>query len=214
INIEIISSTKYISGGATSIGGLIIDYGNYDWSVHKKFKDLAIKHGPFTFHIKLRREVYRNLGACLSPHNAYLQSIGLETFALRTQKATDNCYQLAKHLQNINSIIAVNYPGLKTSSYFDIANKQFIGNPGSILTFNLKSKEACFRFLDNLKIIKRATNLHDNKTLIIHPASTIFSDFDENTKLEMSISNSMIRLSVGIEDIEDLIYDIEQALNY
>ncbi len=212
VNIEVISSTKYISGGATSIGGLILDYGNFDWSKYKKFEDIGKKHGPFAFFLKLKREVYRNLGACLSPHNAYLQSLGLETFALRAERTSENCFALAKSLQNLRGVKAVNYPGLETSTYFDIAKKQFNGRPGAILTFDLETKEACHKFLDKLKIIKRATNLNDNKSLIIHPASTIFSDFDNKTKTEMDIRDTMLRLSVGIEDINDLIQDIEQAL--
>jgi len=212
VHIDVISSTKYISGGATSIGGIILDYGNFDWSKFMKFGDAGSQFGHFTFLMKLRRDVYRNLGACLSPHNAYLQSLGLETFDLRAQRTSENCLKLAEFLEENEKIVSVNYPGLKSSPYYEIAKSQFSGNPGAILTFDLESKEACYQFINKLKVIKRATNLNDNKSLIIHPFSTIFSDFTLETKAEMNVRDTMLRLSVGIEGVNDLIDDIKQAL--
>lgn len=210
VDIEVISSTKFISGGATSLGGLIIDYGTYDWNLNNKLKELALQFGPQAFMIKLRREIFRNLGACLSPHNAYLQSLGLETIALRATQACSNCLVLANFLVTHPEIKHVNYPGLENSIYYKICKKQF-RYPGSILTFELVSKEACFRFMDKLKIIRRATNLNDNKTLILHPASTIFSEYSPEELKALHVPDTLIRLSVGIEDVEDLIEDIKQA---
>ncbi len=212
VDIEVISSTKYMSGGATSIGGLIIDNGTFDWSKSDKFKDDAIKFGPYTLSSKLKREVCRNLGACLSPHSAYLQSLGLETLTFRVDRSCSNAIGIAEYLQRLKQVKSVNYPGLKSSKYFKISRKQFGDNPGAILTFDLDSKEQCFSFMNSLKIIRRATNLNDNKTLIIHPASTIFGEYSPELKKQMGVSETMVRLSVGIEDKMDLIKDIDNAM--
>lgn len=212
VDIEVISSTKYISGGATSIGGLIIDNGTFDWSQSNKFKDEAIKYGPFALSVKLKREVFRNLGACLSPHNAYLQSLGLETLPLRVDKSCSNTLAIARHLQGLSQVQSVNYPGLTDSKFYEISKKQFGEKPGAILTFDLDSKKQCFIFMNNLKIIRRATNLNDNKTLIIHPASTIFCEYSPETKQQMGVRETMLRLAVGIEDKIDLINDINNTM--
>lgn len=211
VDIEIISSTKYISGGATSVGGLIIDYGTFDWRNCSKLKADAEKYGPFTLLRKLRREVYRNLGACLSPHNAYLQTLGLETLSMRIDKSCANALELARFLESHPKSGPVNYPGLVSSKHYQIAKKQFGDRFGSLLTFKLADRDACFRFMDRLKIIRRATNLNDNKTLIIHPASTIFCEYANEEKAAMDVGDSMVRVSVGIEDVDDIIDDLEQG---
>lgn len=213
VDIEVISSTKCISGGATSIGGLIVDYGTFDWSKSAKLGSLAKKFGPFAFNQKLRREVFRNLGACLSPFPAYLQSLGLETLQLRFEKAASNCLELANFLERLPQIKEVNYPGKISSEFYQISKQQFGNYPGAILTFNFSTKDECFTFINNLQLIKRATNVYDNKTLIIHPASTIFCDFDKETCKSINISDTLIRLSLGIEEVDDLKNDILQALN-
>lgn len=212
VDIEIISSTKMITGGATSMGGLVLDYGQFDWSKFAKLSDLAQRFGPFAFNAKLRKEIFRNLGACLSPYNAYLQSIGLETLSLRFDKAASNTLLLAEYLQTEERIINVNYPGLKTSGFYEIGKSQFGNYPGAILTFDFSSKEECFGFLNKLKLISRASNIYDNRSLIIHPASTIFGDYSPEKRREMGVSDTLIRLSVGIEDFEDLKNDIHSAL--
>lgn len=212
VDIEVISSTKWISGGATSVGGLIIDYGTYDWKKSDKLNKDAVKFGPFAFMNRLRREVYRNIGACMSPHNAFLQSLGLETLPLRLDAACENTQKIAEFLRKSTAVKSVNYPGLKDSPYYDIAKKQFGGKPGAVLTFDLASKEQCFTFMNGLKLIRRATNLQDNRSLILHPASTIFCEYDDKLKDEMGVRDTSIRLAVGIEDSEDLISDIEQSL--
>ena len=212
VDIEVLSSTKWISGGATSVGGLIIDHGLFDWKKNEKLKSDAVKFGPFAFINRLRREVYRNLGACLSPHNAYLQSLGLETLPFRLEAACANALKIAESLQGVSAVKAVNYPGLKGSPYHEIAKEQFGGKPGAVLTFDLGSKEQCFKFMNQLKLVRRATNLHDNRSLILHPASTIFCEYSPALKAEMGVRETLIRLAVGIEDSQDLIADIEQAL--
>lgn len=212
VDIEVLSSTKYISGGATTVGGLIIDNGTYDWKLCSKLSIDAKKIGPYTLINRLRTEVYRNLGACLSPHNAFMQSLGLETLPLRIDASCANTIKIAKYLEESKEVKSVNYPGLKTSKYYDIAKKHFGNKFGGLLTFDLNSKKDCFRFMNNLKIIRRATNLNDNRTLILHPSSTIFCEYDDELKKEMGIRDTMIRLSVGIEGIDDLINDIKNAL--
>ncbi|MHB9029917.1 MAG: aminotransferase class V-fold PLP-dependent enzyme, partial [Candidatus Latescibacterota bacterium] len=212
-DIEVISSTKYISGGATSVGGIIIDNGLFDWSICPRLKDDAARYGPFTLLMKLKREVFRNLGACLSPHNAYLQALGLETLSLRIEKSCRNALEIARFLEGSPAVRSVNYPGLEGSDFHEIAAAQFSGKFGGLLTFGLGNKQQCYRFMDALRIIRRATNVNDNKTLVLHPASTIFCEFSGEEKKMMSVPDSLVRLSVGIEDAEDLIDDLKQALD-
>lgn len=212
VDIEIISSTKFISGGGTSVGGLIVDYGTYNWKNNPNLKETYRKFGNFSFVRKLRGEVYRNLGACLSPHNAYLQNLGLETLQLRINRACENTSKLAEFLSHQNGVKNLRYPGIKTFESFEIAQKMFPVNKGAILTFELPNKEACFKFINLLRIIRRSTNIHDNRTLIIHPSSTIFCEFSKNEKLELGVTDMMLRLAVGIEDTDDLINDIISAL--
>jgi O-acetylhomoserine (thiol)-lyase len=212
VDVEVISSTKWISGGATSVGGLIIDHGLYDWKKNAKLQRDAVKFGPFAFINRLRREVYRNIGACMSPYSAYLQSLGLETLTLRIDTSCANTLTIAEFLQNSKQVKSVNYPGLKSSPYYTIAKKQFGNTPGAVLTFDLVSKEECFKFLNGLTLIRRATNLQDNRTLILHPASTIFCEYNDTLKNEMGVRETSIRLAVGIEDADDLIADIKTSL--
>ena len=212
VDIEVLSSTKYISGGATSVGGLLIDYGSFDWSQFDKTKEGFKEHGPLVFKMMLRNQVFRNMGACLSPHNAYLQSLGLDTLGLRTERSTSNALELAHWMEDQSEVIHVHYPGLKSSPFHQVANEQFGKKPCSILTFDLESKKECYAFMNKLKVVRRATNLQDNKTLIIHPYSTIFAEYPDEAKERMGLRDTMLRLSVGIEEVEDLIEDFNQAL--
>ncbi|MDP2646245.1 MAG: aminotransferase class I/II-fold pyridoxal phosphate-dependent enzyme [Desulfobacterales bacterium] len=212
VSVEVLSSTKYISGGATTVGGLIIDNGNFDWKNNPNLKDAVKYFGNFSLVMTLKREVFRNIGACLSPHNAYLQALGLETLDLRIDKSCANALQVSEYLAGCKKVRSVNYPGLKASRYHEIARKQFKDKFGGILTFELADKKACFAFMDNLRLIKRATNINDNKTLILHPWSTIYCEFSPEEKGQMGVSESMLRLSVGIEDVEDIVEDIDNSL--
>jgi len=212
VDVEVLSSTKFISGGATSVGGLIIDNGSFDWSRNARLAADAVKYGPFTLLTRLKREVFRNMGACLSPQGAYLQSLGLETLPLRADKACANTLEIARHLKASASVKSVNYPGLESSPFYETAKKQFGSRPGALLTFDLESKEQCFQFMNRLKVIRRATNLHDNKTLILHPASTIFCEYPPELRREMGVGEDLVRLAAGIEDAADLLEDIDQAL--
>jgi O-acetylhomoserine (thiol)-lyase len=212
VDVEVLSSTKYISGGATTVGGLIIDNGSFKWEKCPRLAESAKMNGPFALIAKLKREVYRNLGACLSPHNAYMQTLGLETMELRIDKNCRNTMLIAEYLEKHEKIKYVNYPGLRNSRYHETAWKQFGGKFGGILTFELENRERCFAFMDRLRLIKRATNLNDNKTLILHPASTIFCEYSPQEREDMGVPDSMLRLAVGIEDVEDILEDINYGL--
>jgi O-acetylhomoserine (thiol)-lyase len=212
IDIEIVSSTKYISGGATGLGGLILDYGNFDWLSSPKLHVMAKEFGHAAFTAKLRKEIHRNLGAYMTPQAAYMQTLGLETLNLRYKQATSNCMQLVEKLSELPEVESVNYTGLSSNKYSELSKAQFGENPGAMFTFNLASREACFRFMNKLKLIKRATNLFDNKTLAIHPASTIYGTFTPEVRKEMNVSDKTIRMSVGLEEVADLLKDIKHAL--
>lgn len=213
INIEIVSSTKYISGGATSIGGLIIDHGTFDWSRFITLKHWYEQFGEKAFTARMRKEIHRNLGAYMTPQVAYMQTLGLETMQVRYDRQASTCLELARRMQTLDGIVAVNYSGLESSPYYALSTTQFGKYPGAMLTFDLISREACFAFMNNLKLIRRATNLFDNKTLVIHPASTIYGNFTEEQRRDMDISPLTIRLSVGLESADDLCNDIRQALS-
>ncbi|MDR0798417.1 MAG: PLP-dependent transferase [Dysgonamonadaceae bacterium] len=212
VDIEVVSSTKYISGGATSTGGLIVDYQTYDWNRSKRLKTLAKAAGKRAFQMKLRGEISRNLGACMSPNTAYLQNLGLETLSLRYERASSTCLQLAEFLQTLPAIQSVNYTGLKDNPFYAVSRAQFGDCPGAMLTFCLEDQAACYALVDRVKIIRRATNLFDNKSLIIHPLSTIYGTLSPAYKKMVEVPDNLLRLSVGLEDLEDLKEDIVQAL--
>lgn len=212
IHIEVVSSTKYISGGATSLGGLVLDHGTFDWSYSIPLKHWFEQFGAKAFTARMRKEIHRNLGAYMTPQVAYMQTLGLETMQLRFKQQAATCLELAERLQTLEGIISVNYTGLKENPYYKLSTAQFGPHPGAMLTFNLVSREVCFAFMNRLKLIRRATNLFDNKTLVIHPASTIYGGFTELQRESMDISQHTIRLSVGLESVDDLYQDIKQAL--
>ena len=197
VDIEVVSSTKYISGGATSIGGVVIDYGTHP-----------------NFGKRMRQEMLMNLGAYMSPHVAYMQTVGLETLDARYRVQADNALTVAKAIKDIPGIQRVRYPGLAGDPYHEIARRQFGETSGAMLTIDLASKEACYKFIDNLRLIRRATNLFDNRSLAIHPASTIFGNFNERQREKMDILDTTIRLSIGLEAAEDIIEDIKGGLKY
>ena len=212
VNIEIVSSTKYISGGATGLGGLILDHGNFDWLSSPKLHTTAKEFGPAAFTAKLRKEIHRNLGAYMTPQVAYMQTLGLETLTVRYNRATSTCIKLVEKLEKLTGIESVNYTGLPSNKYYGLSKNQFGDRPGAMFTFNLASREACFSFMNKLKVVRRATNLFDNKTLAIHPASTIYGTFSPEVRASMNVSDKTIRISVGLEDVEDLYQDFAQAL--
>lgn len=212
VDIEVVSTTKYISGGATTIGGAILDYGTFDWAHNKRLKAVAKTDTMSRFSFKLKREIARNIGAAMDPETASLQALGMETLQLRYGKVSESAYKLAQFLSGRSEVVKVGYPKLDSSKYKKISDNLFTGNPGAMLTFSLRDKEACYKFMDHLHVIRRATNLFDNKTLIIHPESTIYGTFSAEMKAVMGIEDNLMRLSVGLEDVVDLQNDIIQAL--
>ncbi|MBF1424514.1 MAG: PLP-dependent transferase [Prevotella histicola] len=195
IDVEVVSSTKYISGGATSLGGLIIDYGTFP----------AIGD-------RLMNEMLFNLGAYMTPQVAYMQTLGLETLDARYRVQAGNALELAKRLRTLKPICKVNYVGLDDNPYHQLSVQQYGETAGAMVTIDLEDQAACFRLLDNLKLIHRATNLFDNRTLAIHPASTIFGLFTPEERAAMDVFDTTIRLSIGLESVDDLFDDIKQAL--
>ena len=211
VNIEVLSATKHISGG-TAFGGVIIDHGNYDWSLNPNFSKYTEKYRDNSFIAKLRKNIYRNTGGSMTPQTARFMIHGLDILELRVEKCYRNCMQLGAFFESNPKVKRIGYPGLKSDSRNRLAEKYFNGIPGTIMSFDLESKEACFAFMNKLQIIRRATNLNDNKTLIIHPYSTIYAEFTEEERKNADVRDTMMRLSVGIENVEDLIEDIEQVL--
>lgn len=195
VDIEVVSSTKYISGGATSLGGLIIDYGTTPG-----FAD------------KIKNEMIFNLGAYMGPQVSFMQTTGLETLDARYRVQSANALELARRLRRLPEVKHVNYVGLEENPYHALAKVQFGDTAGAMVCIDLESKEACFRFINHLRLVHRATNLFDNRTLAIHPSSTIFGLFSEEEKRDMDILDTTIRLSVGLEHVDDIFADIAQAL--
>lgn len=212
VDIDILSATKYISGGGTTIGGLIVDNGNYDWTRYSHLETYAQKFGQNAFIAKLKKQIFRNMGACLSAQSAYMLSLGLETLALRAQRTKENVLGVAKFLAQHEKVESVNYPNLEGNNYQKVADEYFLF-AGSVLTFDLASKAQAYAFMNNLELIRRATNIQDNKSLIIAPYHTIYAEYSEEAKKSFGLREGTLRLSVGIEDIEDLIFDIENAFS-
>lgn len=214
-DIIINSASKYINGNSNSISGVITDSGNFKWTVEKYpiMKDY-VKFGKFAFSAKLKNDTFRNLGCCVSPMNSYYNSLGLETLSLRMERHCSNALALAESLEGLDGVSEVVYPMLKSSPYYDIANSQFNGKGGGILTLRLFTKERAFAFINQLKYAINITNIGDTKTLVIHPSSTIYAHINEEEQAKAGVYDDLIRVSVGIEDIEDLKQDFKDALDY
>ena len=212
IDIEIVSTSKYISGGATSLGGVIVDYGTFDWTKNQRLAPMPEPKGVSRFTQKIRLEIMRNLGATMSPDTAYMQSLGMETLQVRYERMSRTAYELAGYFSKHPKVVSVGYTQLETSPYKKLSDQLFTGNPGAMFTLSLASKKECYTFMDALKVVRRATNLFDNKTLAIHPESTIYCSFTPEMKKTAGIDDTLIRFSVGLEHFEDLRNDIAQAL--
>jgi O-acetylhomoserine/O-acetylserine sulfhydrylase len=223
------SATKWIGGHGTSLGGIVIDAGNFNWGNGKYpqftepsegyhgliFWDVFGTNGPFgniAYAIRLRVEGLRDLGPTISPFNSFLLIQGLETLSLRVQRTVDNALELARWLEKHPKVEAVNYAGLESSKYHTLAKKYLKNGFGGVLTFRLKAgKEAATEFVGNLELISHLANVGDAKTLIIHPASTTHSQLSEKEQLAAGVLPDQLRLSVGIEHIDDIKEDLEQA---
>ncbi|WP_027339430.1 O-acetylhomoserine aminocarboxypropyltransferase/cysteine synthase family protein [Halonatronum saccharophilum] len=210
-NVVIHSTSKYINGTSNSIGGVIIDGANFDWGSLDSFADYK-KYGKFAFSVKARSEVFRNLGVASSPMNAFLNELGVPTLKLRMKVHCDNALELAKFLADHPEVKEVSYPGLEGNPYHQRAKGLFKGGFGGMLTLRVGSKERAFKLINELKYFYNLANIGDVKSLIIHPASTIYSRNSKEEQESLGVYDDLIRVSVGIEDVEDLKEDFEQGL--
>lgn len=213
-DIVVHSTSKFINGHGTAMGGAIIDTGNYDWSAGP-FVDLAalsqtVRRMALLAH--LRHCVYRDLGGCPAPMNSFLMLQGLETLPARMALHCANAKALAQFLSDHSEVAWVRYPGLESSPQYNRVATQFGGRGGGLLTFGLGSKARAFRFINALRLARNVANLGDAKTLVIHPASTIFHEFGNERQGEMGVTEDMIRVSVGIEDGQDIREDFDRAI--
>jgi O-acetylhomoserine (thiol)-lyase len=213
-DIVVHSTSKFINGHGTAIGGAIIDTGNYDWrsGPFPDIQRLSQSMGRLAFLSHLRNLICRDLGGCPAPVNSFLMLQGLETLSLRMARHCTNAESLARFLSGHPKVSWVSYPGLPESPYFELAGRQFGGRGGGLLTFSLGSRDRAFRFIAALKLARNMANLGDAKTLVIHPASTIFHEFGPEELRQMRIHEDMIRVSAGIEDFEDIREDFQQAI--
>ena len=206
------SSTKYIAGAASTMGGLVVDTGAYDWLANKSLPLADFrKFGPQAFLAKLRRQMMADIGPVLSPMAAFLQMTGLESLDLRFERQCQNAQEVARFLAQHPKVRQVLHPSLPAHPSHALAQAQY-GCFGGLMAFLLEDKAQCFRFLNALGLILRATNLGDSKTLALHPASTIYAGYWPHELEQVGVSESMIRLSVGLEDVRDLLEDLGQAL--
>ncbi len=207
------STSKYINANSSAISGVITDGGKFKWDA-EKYPGLKAfkKFGPFAYTAKLRNGLFRNTGACLSPQNAFYNSIGMETLGIRMERICSNAKKLAEFFSSEYKDITVNYPGLESSRWHDIATAQFGGNAGGIITIRTGSKAKAFAIINALKLPLIVSNIGDTKTLVIHPESTLNVHSTEEEKKTAGVFDDLIRISVGIEDIEDLIEDFRQAI--
>ena len=225
-DIVIHSATKFIGGHGTSIGGVIVDSGKFDWRDSGKFPCLTEPDpsyngliyfeafGPLAYITKARVQLLRDTGAALSPFNAFLLLQGLETLSLRVERHVINTKKIARFLQGHPHVTWVNYPGLPGNKYHSLAQKYLPRGAGSIFTFGIKGGvEAGKNFIESLEVFSLLANVADAKSLVIHPASTTHSQLTPEEQRVAGVTPDMVRLSIGIEDAEDLIYDLDQALN-
>ena len=227
-DIVIHSTTKYMDGHATAVGGCIVDSGNFDWEAHAdkypgltepdpSYHGLAYSKafGKGAYITKATAQLMRDLGSIQSPENAFLLNLGLETLHLRVPRHCENAQKVAEYLENNPKVAWVNYSGLKSSKYYELAQKQFNkGMSCGVVTFGLKGgREESIRFMDNLKLACIVTHVADARTCVLHPASHTHRQLSDEQLIAAGVQPDLIRFSVGIEDADDIIADIEQALN-
>ena len=221
------STTKYMDGHAMAVGGAIVDSGNFDWTKYPdKFPGMtepdesyhgivyAKKFGKAGYITKATAQVMRDLGSIPSPTNSFLLNVGLETLHLRVPKHCENALKVAKWLKNNDKVAWVNYPGLEGDKYYESARKYMPNGTCGVLTFGIKGgREASIKFMDNLKFVAIVTHVADARSCVLHPASHTHRQMTDEQLIEAGVQPDLIRFSVGIEDAEDIIADLEQALN-
>ncbi|HKX28461.1 MAG TPA: homocysteine synthase [Blastocatellia bacterium] len=224
-DIVVHSLTKFIGGHGTSIGGAIVDAGRFDWKASGRFPDFTTPDpsyhgvvftdafGPLAFILKVRVQALRDIGASLSPFNAFLFLQGTETLHLRMERHSENALGAAKFLQNHPQVEWVNYPGLESSPYYARTQKYMPTGAGALITFGIRGGlEAGKKFINSVKLFSLLANIGDVKSLVIHPASTTHSQLTEEEQATTGVTPGLVRLSVGIEDLQDIIADLDQAL--
>ena len=224
-DIVVHSATKFIGGHGTSIGGVIVDSGKFDWT-NGKFPQItepspgyhglkfSETFGELAFIIKTRVEGLRDLGPCVSPFNAFLFLQGLETLGMRMDRHCSNALAAAQHLEKHPAVTWVNHPGMASSRYHDIGKRYLPKGCGAIFTFGIKGGiEAGRKFIDSVQLFSHLANVGDAKSLVIHPASTTHQQLTESDMVAAGVTPDMVRLSVGIEDIDDIVWDLDQALD-
>jgi O-acetylhomoserine (thiol)-lyase len=222
-DIVVNSATKFLGGHGTSIGGIIVDSGKFAWN--DKFPALTQPSpgyhgmkftetfGNLAYIVKTRVEGLRDFGPCLSPFNSFLFIQGIETLKFRMEQHSRNALQVTEWLSHHPAVGWVKYPGLKSSPYYSLAQKYLPRGQGSVATFGIKGGlEAGRKLIDNVKLFSHLANLGDSKSLIIHPASTTHQQLSDGQQLEAGVTKDLIRISVGIEDVEDILWDLEQAI--
>src|SRR6266545_3884565 len=225
LDIVVDSATKFIGGHGTSIGGVIVDGGKFDWKASGRFKDFVEPDpsyhgvsyteafGPLAFIIKARVQGLRDTGGCLSPFNAFLLLQGAETLHLRMQRHSENAQAVAQFLEKHKAVAWVNYPGLASSPYHALARKYLPTGAGAIITFGIRGGFAAGKaFIDALELFSLLANIGDAKSLVIHPASTTHQQLSLEEQASTGVTPDLVRLSVGIEDINDILADLDQAL--
>jgi O-acetylhomoserine (thiol)-lyase len=229
-DIVINSATKYIGGHGTTLGGIIVDAGKFDWAASGRFKDFVEPDpsyhglsytkafGPLAFILKARVQGLRDTGAALSPLSAFILLQGTQTLHLRLERHSQNALAVATHLETHPGVEWVNYPGLKSSKYYSRAQKYLPEGKGGLVTFGIKSgnNESAFeagkKLINSINLFSHLANIGDSKSLIIHPASTTHAQLTVEEQAETGVTPELIRLSIGIEDIRDIIADLDQAI--
>jgi O-acetylhomoserine (thiol)-lyase len=224
-DIVVNSATKFLGGHGTSIGGVIVDAGKFDWAASGRFKEFSEPDpsyhglsyveafGPLSFIIKARIQGLRDTGAALSPFNAFLFLQGIETLHLRLERHSQNALAVARHLEQHPGVEWVNYPGLQSSKYFARAKKYLPNGQGALITFGIKGGyDAGKKLIDSLELFSLVANIGDAKSLVIHPASTTHQQLSVEEQAGTGVTPELVRLSVGIEDIRDILADLDQAI--
>jgi len=221
------SATKFIGGHGTSIGGVVIDSGDFDFSRYATIADASPSYhglrffdtfGHYAFLMKLRVETVRDTGACISPMNSFLLLQGLETLSVRMDRHVGNAQAIAKFLENHSRVNRVHYAGLPNHPHHDLAKKYLPKGPGAVMAFEINPgrgdpREAGKKFIENLQLFSHLANVGDAKSLVIHPGSTTHQQLSDDELVAAGITPSTIRLSVGLETLEDLLWDLDQALS-
>jgi O-acetylhomoserine (thiol)-lyase len=224
-DIVVNSATKFLGGHGTTIGGVIVDAGKFDWAASGRFKEFtepdpsyhglsySQAFGPLAFILKARVQGLRDTGAALSPFSAFLLLQGIETLHLRLERHSQNALAVAKHLEQHPGVDWVNYPGLTSSSYYERAKKYFPNGQGALITFGIKGGyEAGKKLIDALQLFSLVANIGDAKSLVIHPASTTHQQLSVEEQANTGVTPELVRLSIGIEDVRDIIGDLDQAI--